>query len=259
MRFSIITPTHKRREKLNKAVESVKNQTYRDWEMIIVNDSPADDSYRDFASTINDPRISYHSNVTNKGVNYSRNLALDKLSSDSKWLIFLDDDDYLAPDALQTFHDLIMQNPHHRWFVTNRAYQDGAPTTSFPKDNTYYSYAWSYLILKRCKGDATHCIETKLITSHNARFSRYIKQGEEWFFFYQIGIHSTMFYNDHNSTITDGYDITSGLNFRERSTEERSKTFLKLLYEARQKHILLSPPLWCYFFLRFFLIFLKRN
>ena len=45
MKFSIITPTYKRADKLSRAVNSLRNQTYTDWEMIIVNDSPAETEY----------------------------------------------------------------------------------------------------------------------------------------------------------------------------------------------------------------------
>ena len=96
MRFSIITPTYKRSDKLIRAVKSVQAQTYKDWEMVVVNDSPNDETYIPFASSINDPRIHYHVNKTNSGVNFTRNFALDRVSADSKWVVFLDDDDYLA-------------------------------------------------------------------------------------------------------------------------------------------------------------------
>lgn len=238
MKFSIITPTHKRKESLLRAVTSLVSQTYRDWEMIIVNDSPYDASYEDFALSINDPRIIYHKNDTNRGVNYSRNYALDKVSADSRWVIFLDDDDYLAPDTLKTFSELILLHGDTRWFVTNRAYKNGVSVTHFPHGETSYSYAWSYLISKRCKGDATHCIETKLITQTHSRFSKYVKQGEEWFFFYQIGLHTKMFYYDHNSTITDGYSVEGGLNFRKRTFSEKYESLIKLTYEAASKKII---------------------
>ncbi len=203
MKFSIITPTYKRPEKLLRAVNSLLSQTYQDWEMIIVNDSPSDTSYKEFSSSINDARIHYHVNDTNKGVNYSRNYAIDKVSADSKWIILLDDDNYFAPDTLQTFHNLILLHGNQKWFVTNRALTNGKPVTKFPKDESRYSYAWEYLLLRRCKGDATHCIETKLINQHHIRFSQHIKQGEEWLFFYQLGLLQKMYYSDHNSTITD--------------------------------------------------------
>ena len=117
MRFSIITPTYKRPEKLARALLSVQAQTYQDWELIIINDSPQDPGYAEFASHINDPRIRYKTNRLNSGVNFSRNAGLDLISADSKWVIFLDDDDYLAPDALQTFADLIDDHPSVSWFM----------------------------------------------------------------------------------------------------------------------------------------------
>jgi glycosyltransferase involved in cell wall biosynthesis len=240
MKFSIITPTYKRSEKLERAVASLCAQTYSDWELIIVNDSPKDDTYRHFSSTINDPRIHYYENDTNRGVNYSRNRGLDKVSADSKWIIFLDDDDYFAPDTLATFVQLIVSNNNKRWFITNRALQNGEPTTIAPHSQTVYSYAWSYLIFKKIKGDATHCIETKLITRIQARFSKYVKQGEEWFFFFQIGQHESIYYYDHNSTITEGYDELHGLNFRKRSKTERFETITTLSYEGFKKQLFFS-------------------
>lgn len=249
MKFSIITPTFKRSDKLARAVSSLLNQTYKDWEVIIVNDSPTDSSYESFVSTINDPRIHYHVNTTNKGVNFSRNYGLSKVSADSKWVIFLDDDDYFAPDTLLTFHNLILLNSKEKWFVTNRAKTNGEPLTKFPKSDKEYNYAFDYLITKRLKGDATHCIETKLIAHTRSHFSEHVKQAEEWFFFYQIGLHTKMYYHDHNSTITDGYDHTHGLNFRKRTFKNKYESLAQLFYEAGAKKII-KPSLAVYLMLR---------
>lgn len=257
MKFSIITPTYRRSEKLKRAVTSLIAQTYNDWEMIIINDSPHDSSYHDFATSINDSRIYYFENDTNRGVNYSRNKALDKLSADSTWVIFLDDDDYFAPDTLATFAQCIMKNGDSKWFVTNRAQKNGESMTKAPQNETLYSYAWSYLILKKIKGDATHCIETKLITRLHARFSKHVRQGEEWFFYFQIGQQQKIFYHDHNSTITDGYDETHGLNFRKRSRTERFETITKLLYEGVALKLITVPSYIIYIIARYLLTVLK--
>jgi glycosyltransferase involved in cell wall biosynthesis len=255
MRFSIITPTYMRADKLVRAVASARAQTYKDWEMIIVNDSPNDDSYHSFASSINDPRISYHVNPTNKGVNFSRNRALDRVSADSKWVIFLDDDDYLSPDALQTFYELTLLHGEHDWFITNRAYKDGTPVTKVKETDRTYSYIRDYLLLRRIKGDATHAISTARL--HLIRFSRYIKQGEEWIFFYQLGLAEKMFYHDHNSTITEGYDKDKGLNFRTRSRGERFETVMILFYEGLRRGFGYRPTFLLYIAARILLLVRK--
>ena len=256
MKFSIITPTYKRADKLIRAVNSLRNQTYTDWEMIIVNDSPAESDYLSFEQSINDSRIRYLKNEKNEGVNYTRNKALDAVSIHSDWTIFLDDDDYLAPDALETFCDLIRSYDNTNWFVTNRAFKDGTPTTNFPKSDKWYSYAWDYLILKKCKGDATHCIRTKEI--NEKRFLKNIKQAEEWFFFYQLGLKNKFYYHDHNSTITDGYNETTGLNFRKRNRKNEFKTILVIAYEGTINGIIYHPTFLIYLLMRLVRIIVKR-
>lgn len=251
MRFSIITPTYKRSEKLLRAVRSVQAQTYRDWEMIIVNDSPNDERYTHFATSINDPRIHYHVNKTNSGVNFSRNRALNNVTSHSDWVIFLDDDDYLAPDALQAMSDLITSHPNQNWFITNRAEKNGTPVTQIKESDRAYSYIWDYLLLRKCKGDVTHAIRTNTI--HLIRFPVHVKQGEEWLFFYQLGLREKMFYHDHNSTITDGYR-EDGLNFRKRSREERFETLSILFYEGVGLSLVYHFSFISYIFIRLLLL-----
>ncbi len=219
--------------------------------MIIVNDSPNDQEYATFAASINDPRIHYHINKTNSGVNFSRNKALQKITAHSDWVIFLDDDDYLAPDALQAIHRLISDHPHHNWFITNRAYTNGTPITQIEKADRAYSYIWDYLLFQTCKGDVTHTIRTSKI--HTIRFPLNIKQGEEWLFFYRLGLSEQMFYHDHNSTISDGYQ-DDGLNFRKRTRGERSETLSILFYEGVRLGIAYHPTFLLYLLIRLVLL-----
>ncbi len=255
MKFSIITPTHKRADLLSRTVSSVFNQTYTDWEIIIVNDSPSDISYQSFASSIDDSRVHYYINDTNRGVNYSRNFAMDNVSKDSDWIIFLDDDDYLSSDALQTFHNLIISHPKTKWFVANRAYANGKLITNYPKKDKFYSYIWDCLLLKKCRGDVTHCIETKLIK--NIRYSKYIKQAEEWIFYYQISLKEKLYYHSHNSTLSDGYDEITGLNFRKRTRGEQWKTLVNFVREGYSLNLIYHPTFLIYLFMRLIRLFIK--
>ncbi|MES3006063.1 MAG: glycosyltransferase, partial [Patescibacteria group bacterium] len=202
-----------------------------------------------------DSRIRYLKNDKNEGVNFSRNRALDSVSIHSDWIIFLDDDDYFAPDTLATFSDLIRVHGNTSWFITNRAYKNGTPITQFPKNNKWYSYVVDYLILKKGKGDVTHCIETK--KTIGIRFSQHIKQAEEWLFFYQVGLKNKIFYHDHNSTITDGYDAKAGLNFRKRTRKQQFITLLVLAYEGTLLRIIYRPTFLIYLFMRLVRIVIK--
>ena len=252
--FSIITPTYKRVDKLQKAIDSVLNQSYQNFEMIIVNDSPNDESYKNFENNISDPRIIYLKNEKNSGVNFSRNRGLDSISPKAEWVIFLDDDDTLAKDTLQTFVDLIKKNENEKWFVCNRATTDGKSLTKSPKNNSHINYAWDYLITKRFKGDATHCIKKELLK--NNYFPKTIKQGDEWLFFYELSLRTQFFYHNFNATLTDGYS-DDGLNFRKRTIAEQLNTLKLLIKEGVQRKIFWHLTFIMYIKLRFLRAFIK--
>lgn len=255
MKFSIITPTYNRPNLLARAVESVLKQSHTDWEMIIVNDSPNNERYISFENDVSDQRIIYLKNNHNLGVNFSRNRALDNVSKSSGWIIFLDDDDYLTPLALATFRDLIQSHPNKKWFVTNLSLANGEIATSFPKSNTSYSYAWEYLILKRCKGDVTHCLGKELVNT--TRFSIYIKQAEEWLFFYQIGLKEKMYYKNHVTKVICEYDPAKGLNLRKRMWNEQFKTLSRIASEGHRLNLLHHPTFLIYICMRLARIFIK--
>lgn len=253
--FSIITPTYKRVDKLSRCVSSVLNQDYNNFEIIIVNDSPDDLSYSDFEKSIIDNRIKYFKNKKSMGVNYSRNFALDNLSPNSDFIIFLDDDDWFANDTLSNFVKLINEKPKENWFVTNRAYESGKSLTVAPKNNSRYNYAFDYLIFRKLSGDVTHCVKTSAIK--NIRFSKQIKQGEEWFFFYQLGLKNKFFYTSHNSTFSEGYDIEQGLNFRKQNKITKIKNTLKLFIEGAETGIAHHPSFLFYIFVKILITVFK--
>ncbi|MFH1188283.1 MAG: glycosyltransferase family 2 protein [bacterium] len=253
--FSIITPTYKRANALRRAIFSVMGQNYQDFEMIIINDSPDDESYKDIDDVFIDSRIRYIKNERNKGVNFSRNRALDLVSMESDWVIFLDDDDYFASDTLKIFSDLIKKYENDTWFMCNRATKGGVSLTSISKNDTRLNYVWNFLITKRFKGDATHCIRKDALK--DIYFPKTIKQGDEWLFFYELSLHSPFFYHNFNATKTLGYE-TGGLNFRQRTIKKQLQT-LKLLYqEGKERKIHLNPSFVIYMSMRLIRSFIKK-
>ena len=259
MKFYIITPTYKRIDDLLKAIKSVINQTYIDWQMIIVNDSPSDTTYKNKESEIKkDNRITYLINSENKGVNFSRNRAIDtieKKATSNDWVIFLDDDDTLEKEALETLVKINKENPDEKWILTNRASYDGVSFTKISKTNKHYHYILDFLLIKKLKGDATHCINAEIIK--NIRFPKLVKQGEEWLFYYELALKINMFfYVNHNCTLSNGYS-PDGLNFRKRTKKERFLTLLQLTKESYKRKIIWHPTLLIYLLIRFVLILFK--
>lgn len=104
--FSIIIPTYNRSRFLINAIDSIRKQTFVDWELIIVDDGSTDDTAEKVKS-IKDTRIRYvyqenaeRSAARNNGVRNSR----------GSFIAFLDSDDYLLPEYLQDLRNSIEKN-----------------------------------------------------------------------------------------------------------------------------------------------------
>ena len=99
--FSIIIPTYNRKRFLNKSISSVLNQSFNNFELIIIDDASTDDT-KSTIEAFNDPRIIYSRNATNQERCISRNNGI-KLSK-GKYLCFLDSDDWYKENHLLNFH-----------------------------------------------------------------------------------------------------------------------------------------------------------
>src|SRR6266481_7201740 len=106
-KVSVIIPTHNRAEFLRSAITSVLNQTYQNFEIIVVDDASTDKT-REIITSFDDQRIKYIRHEVNKGDAGSRNTGI--LNSSSDYLAFLDDDDQWLPEKLQTQMDLLINS-----------------------------------------------------------------------------------------------------------------------------------------------------
>lgn len=112
--FSIVIPVYNKENFVAKTVKSVLNQTFNDFEIIIVNDGSTDQSEAEI-SALKDSRIRYYSKK-NEGVAFARNFGIQKASSD--FICFLDADDYWYPNFLETMHNFISKHPEQKVFAS---------------------------------------------------------------------------------------------------------------------------------------------
>jgi glycosyltransferase involved in cell wall biosynthesis len=113
-------PLYNKAPYVRKAVESVVGQTYRDWELIVVDDGSTDDG-GDIVTSIADPRIRLV-RQENAGVSAARNRGV-VLSSEatfrSPYICFLDADDWWEPTFLEEMAALIERHPDAGIYGTN--------------------------------------------------------------------------------------------------------------------------------------------
>jgi len=104
MFFSIIIPTFNREHLIARSITSVLNQTYHDWECIIIDDASTDNT-KEIVKQFQDPRIRYFKNKVNVERCVSRNIGIEHAKG--KYICFLDSDDYHLPEHLETFYETI--------------------------------------------------------------------------------------------------------------------------------------------------------
>nr|WP_319219508.1 glycosyltransferase family 2 protein [uncultured Trichococcus sp.] len=103
-KVSVIIPTYKREVKfLKRAVESVLCQTYDDFEIIIIDDSPSSYEFRSevkkYVNLLNSIKVIYIENEMNVGGALSRNKGIE--SATGEYITFLDDDDKYLPKKIE--------------------------------------------------------------------------------------------------------------------------------------------------------------
>lgn len=106
--ISIIVPVFNVEKYLRKCVDSIIQQSYTDWELLLVDDGSTDtssqicDEYSEKDSRIKTIHVS------NGGVSKARNIALD--NANGEWIMFVDSDDWLHTDCLKTCTEEVSTN-----------------------------------------------------------------------------------------------------------------------------------------------------
>ena len=131
--ISIIIPAYNAEKHLDQCLESVVGQTYRDLEIILVDDKSTDKTGEMADSWARgDSRINVVHNEKNMGVAYSRNVGI-KIAR-GRYIGFVDSDDFIHCDFYERMHSLIVQYDADISICNEAAFADGKEDPAF--DNT---------------------------------------------------------------------------------------------------------------------------
>lgn len=109
MKFSVVIPIHNKLPHLERSINSVLNQTYQDFEILLIDDASTDGS-SDKIKKFKDPRISIYTRIEPGPGGYAaRNLGIEK--AQGEWVAFLDADDEWYPHHLEKMKELSEQLP----------------------------------------------------------------------------------------------------------------------------------------------------
>jgi hypothetical protein len=231
-RVSIIVPCYNQAAYLPETLQSVIDQTYQDWECIIINDGSTDDTAAVASLWLKkDIRFKYIYKK-NGGLSSARNMGLDAVSG--KYIQFLDSDDTIAKNKLQLqLVDLVDCDisicdyfPLEDKAGTRFDSRYITPFTSVENYKKQIILDWETNISIPC-----HCVlfKKKIIDSFSIKFDESLCNHEDWLFW------SKLFY--HSAGINNNYKIMAIYRIRESSMSTDYKLMREGFENASQKMI----------------------
>lgn len=107
-KISVIVPAYNCQDTIEKCINSIQNQTYKNLEIIVVNDGSTDNTAEVIKSLQDeDERLKVFS-IPNGGVSHARNIGIDNSTGD--YITFVDSDDYIDKEMYETLLDLANNN-----------------------------------------------------------------------------------------------------------------------------------------------------
>ena len=139
-------PSYNTGDYIASSVKSVQNQTYNNWELLIVDDCSTDNT-ENIILSFDDKRIRYFTNPVNSGAAISRNRAIREAKG--RYIAFLDSDDLWLPTKLEKQIEFMEQNHYYFSYTNYEEIDEQGRTTGVtvtgPRRITkqgMYNYCW---------------------------------------------------------------------------------------------------------------------
>jgi len=240
-KFSIIIPLFNKEKDIINTLTSVFNQTFKDFEIIIIDDGSTDKSV-DFINKLNDKRICIFSKK-NEGVSIARNFGVDK--ANAAYIAFLDADDYWHENHLDILNSLIKEFPTHKWFASSYEKKHSSKLVSpmnspiLDKGENWFgevSNFFNYSYIDCLTWTSSLCMQKEFYFSLNG-FDTKITHGEDTDFWIRAALKEKLIFSNkvtsqHNlvsSNRSSKVDMKNriNINFDKFSEEEKNNSALK--------------------------------
>jgi glycosyltransferase involved in cell wall biosynthesis len=174
---SIVMATYNRAHTVKRAINSILIQTYKNIELIVVDDGSTDDTLN-ILNSFNDPRIRIFKLDHNRGASAAKNIGLNQIKGD--WFTTYDSDDEMTPDAIETMINIPLNFDSAVTLVVCNGWEPISKTfigQGLDKDG----YIIPNEVMPCCKGDFWGLTKTSLL--QDDRFNEKL-----------IGFESTLWY-----------------------------------------------------------------
>ena len=238
-KVSVIVPTHNRPEGLREAIQSIQNQSFQDFEIIVVNDAGED--VKEVIESLDDKRIRYFSHKKNKGLAAARNTGLKKATG--KYIAYLDDDDIFYFNHLET---LVNQLEYSGYRV---AYTDAYRAHQKFEKGSYYitgrdkPFSHDFdasAILVRNYFPVLAIMHERSCLERSGLFDETLTSHEDWDLWIRLSRHYTFI---HIPKVTCEYRWREDGSSMSSSMKKDFLKTMKMIYEKYEEYLTNQPAL----------------
>jgi len=169
--FTIVIPTYNRAEKLVITIRSVIEQTFEDFELLVMDDGSTDDTEK-MINAFSDPRIRYEWAPNSGGPATPRNRGIN--AAKSPWISFLDADDVWYPTKLSEVAQTIINNPEVHVLCHNEMLNViGSNKKTLLKYGPYEKYFYRIMLTQGNRlSTSAVTVRTDFLRTHDLRFNQ---------------------------------------------------------------------------------------
>ena len=244
MKFSVIIPLYNKAPYIRKALESVFAQTFKDWELIVVDDGSTDGSATICEKFIKEASQTIHNTLyiihqTNSGVSAARNNGV--AASHGEFVCFLDADDWWEPTYLEKMAQLIEDYPEAGLYASNYVYYKPGKTRVAVNniETGYINYPKAYYESNAMPVTSITAIIPRNIFDKVGGFPLGIKLGEDFLLWAKIALqYPVAFLNEplarYNNDVPATLRATRNLHAPEHHMLFNLEAYLQLLPKGKR-------------------------
>ncbi len=245
---SVVIPTHKRELKyIKRSVESVINQTYTNWEIVIVDDNSNEPEYRtmveNYVASLNSDKIHLFKNEKNLGGSLTRNRGIEE--SKGEYISFLDDDDAYLPYRVEEMLNFMVKNNSDMAFTNLLMRNNSEKVVDFRDHSgieaTDNEYLLRYQLTKNISGTSSFMFRKSALEKIGG--FKDAKMGQDFHLVMRsiqgdlkidyLNSNSVIIYKHSDGGISQGKNKLIG----ERNLYEYKKTFFNILSKDERKFV----------------------
>lgn len=219
--FSIVIPTYNRAHLITETIQSVLNQDYSNFEIIIVDDGSTDDTEDVVRPLLSEKVCYFKKNNAERAA--ARNFGAQKAKGD--YVNFFDSDDIALPNHLSVAHNLVAEKHNPEWFHLAYAWAE-VDKSIRSKVNNFRGETLNSII---CDGNPLSCngvfVRRDIILQHKFNELRALSASEDYDLWIRLAARFPLYYSNEVTSLIIDHDARSVRSMNPQKIIERLAIF----------------------------------